>query len=183
MTDTPDALNTANNLAAIEVLLGHPAKAAPIFAEAVRLREKLFGASAGTAALLSNYGKVLLQLGDAEKALPLLTRAAPMANRFAGAGSILHVSALAGLSEAHIALENRGEAMDVARKVVAAGGTEPAPPRAIAHIALGRALAASGDEVGARAALGIATPIVTAMGSPAARLQQGIDDIKARYRL
>ena len=45
------------------------------------------------------------------------------------------------------------------------------------------ALAASGDKAGARAALGIATPIVTAMGAPAARLQQGIDDIKARYRL
>lgn len=183
LTDTPDALNTANNLAAIEVLLGHPAKAAPIFAEAVRLREKLFGASAGTAALLSNYGKVLLQLGDAEKALPLLTRAEPMAERFAGVGSILHISALAGLSEAHIVLDSRGEALAVARKAVAAGGSEPAAPRAIAHIALGRALAANGDKAGARAALGIAAPIVTAMGTPAARLQQGIDDIKARYHL
>lgn len=183
LTDTPDALNTANNLAAIEVLLGNPAKAAPIFAEAVRLREKLFGASGGTAALLSNYGKVLLQLGDAKKALPLLQRAEPMAERFAGAGSILHVSALAGLSEAHIALEGKDEALAVARKSVAAAGNEPTPPRAIAHIALGRALAARGDKSGARTALGTAEPIVKAMGAPAARLQQGIADIRTRYLL
>ncbi|WP_062768497.1 serine/threonine-protein kinase [Sphingopyxis terrae] len=183
LTDTPDALNTANNLAAIEVLLGHPDKAAPIFAEAVRLREKLFGASGGTAALLSNYGKVLLQLGDAPKALSLLERAEPMAERFAGAGSILHVSALAGVSEAHIALAGKDEALAVARKSVAAAGSAPTPPRAIAHIALGRALAASGDKPGARAALGIAEPIVEAMGAPAARLKQGIADIKGLYRL
>jgi eukaryotic-like serine/threonine-protein kinase len=183
LTDTPDALNTANNLAAIEVLLGHPDKAAPIFAEAVRLREKLFGASGGTAALLSNYGKVLLQLGDAPKALSLLERAEPMAERFAGAGSILHVSALAGLSEAHIALAGKDEALAVARKSVAAAGSAPTPPRAIAHIALGRALAASGDKPGARAALGTAEPIVEAMGAPAARLKQGIADIKLLYRL
>lgn len=183
LTDTPDALNTANNLAAIEVLLGHPDKAAPIFAEAVRLREKLFGASGGTAALLSNYGKVLLQLGDAPKALSLLERAEPMAERFAGAGSILHVSALAGLSEAHIALAGKDEALAFARKSVAAAGSAPTPPRAIAHIALGRALAASGDKPGARAALGIAEPIVEAMGAPAARLKQGIADIKLLYRL
>ena len=183
LTDTPDALNTANNLAAIEVLLGNPAKAAPIFAEALRLREKLFGASGGTAALLSNYGKVLLQLGDAKKALPLLARAEPMAERFAGAGSILHVSALAGLSEAHLALDNGDEALAVARKSVATAGNDPTPPRAIAQIALGRALAARGDKAGARAALGTAEPIVKAMGAPAARLQQGIGDIRARYRL
>lgn len=183
LTDTPDALNTANNLAAIEVLLGNPAKAAPLFASAVRLREKLFGASAGTAALLSNYGKVLLQLGDAERALPLLIRAEAMAERFAGAGSMLHVSALAGLSEAHIARDNPAQGLTLARKAVAVAGTAATPPRAIAGIALGRALAATGDKPGARAALADAQAIVTPMGPAAARLQQAIGEVGKRYGL
>ncbi len=183
LTDTPDALNTANNLAAIEVLLGNPAGAAPLFADAVRLRERLFGPSGGTAALLSNYGKVLVQLGQAERALPLLVRAEAMAERFAGKGSMLHVAALAGVSEARVALGDTAGALIAARAAAAEAGPDPAPPRAIAHIALARALAANDDAAGARSAIAIAQGVVTTMGLPAARLQQGIDDIRSRYRL
>ncbi|WP_448659505.1 protein kinase domain-containing protein [Sphingomonas sp. CJ99] len=183
LNDTPDALNTANNLAAIEVLLGNPAGAAPLFADAVRLRERLFGPSGGTAALLNNYGKVLVQLDQAERALPLLMRAESMAERFAGTGSMLHVAALAGLSEAHVATGDLAQALAAARRSAATAGQDAAPPRAIAHIALARALAANGDAPGARVAAGVAQAIITPMGPAAARLQQALDGIRSQYRL
>ena len=113
-----DALNVVNNLAAIKVMRGDLEGAGAQFARAVEIRDALFGPSAATAALHSNYGKVLLQTGREEEALRELELATRMSETYAGAESILHIAALAGLAEAELATGG-GDAMANAREAVA----------------------------------------------------------------
>lgn len=180
LTETPDALNTANNLAAVETLQGRPEVAAPLFAEALRLRENLFGPSAATAALMNNYGKVLLQLERADEARPLLQEAVDMAARYSGPGSMLHVAALSGLSEAEVAAGTSGET--TAEKAVKLAGENPVA-RAMANIAHGRALAHADKPDLARDALARAEADLQAIGPPGARLQQAAEAVRAKYGL
>lgn len=180
LTDTPDALNTANNLAALEMLAGRPAAAEPLFAEAVRIRRQLFGSSAGTAALLSNHGKVLLQLGRAKEAEGLLAEAAAMSEQFAGAGSMQHVAALAGLAEARLALGSP-DALALARQALAAAqlGKSPPPAKAMALLALAKAQKAGGDAAGARQSLAALEAMLPALGPAGARLAEAGKAVRA----
>ena len=180
LTETPDALNTANNLAAIEMLSGRPQAAEPLFAQAVRVRRKLFGASGGTAAVLNNHGKVLLILGQVDAALAALTEAAAMAERFAGAGSMHQVAALSGLADAQLAKGLTSEALATARRAVAASGLGKAPPpaRAMSLIAQAKAQRANGDRAGARASLDQVDAIVPALGPAGARLATAAADVR-----
>lgn len=180
LTDTPDALNTANNLAALEMLAGRPVAAEPLFAEAVRIRRQLFGTSAGTAALLSNHGKVLLQLGRAKEAEGLLAEAATMSEQFAGAGSMQHVAALAGLAEARLALGSP-DALALARQALAAAqlGKSPPPAKAMALLALAKAQKAGGDAAGARQSLAALEAMLPALGPAGARLAEAGKAVRA----
>lgn len=180
LSETPDALNTANNLAAVEMLQGRAEVAAPLFAEALRLRRNLFGPSAATAALLNNYGKVLLQLERPAEARPLLAEAVDMAARYSGPGSLLHVAALSGLSEAEVANGASGEAP--AEQAVRLAGENPAA-RVMANIAHGRALADAGKPDQAREALAHAETDLPALGPSGARLQQAAEDVRKKYGL
>ncbi len=184
--ESPDALNTLNNLAAMETLTGHPQAAQPLFAEAIRIRRSLFGPSAALAALLNNHAKVLLLLNQAPVALPDAQEAADMGQRFAGAGSLAHVSALAGVSEAQLklgALKPGLAAGEEALRAALSKGGPNSPPAAIAAIALARASAANGNRARARTLLLDAAAVVQAMGPPAARLAQAIDGIRRQYQL
>lgn len=180
LTDTPDALNTANNLASLEMLGGRPAAAEPLFAEAVKLRRQLYGASGGTAALLSNHGKVLLQLGRVAEAEKLLAEAAPMAAQFAGKGSMQHVAALAGLADARVA-SGAPDALSVARQGLAAAdlGKSPPPARAMALLSLARAQKANGDAAGARQSLKAFDAMVPSLGPAAARMAEAAKAVSA----
>lgn len=171
LDETPDALNTLNNLAAIETLSGRPAVAEPLFADAVRLRRKLFGASGATAASLSNHGKVLLQLGRILEAIAALEEAVRMAEQFVGKGSMHHIAALSGLAEAQVAAK-LPQALATARQAVAAASSGKAPPPAIAmaHLALAKAQKAAGDNAGARRSLAVVDEIVPKLGPAGARL-------------
>ncbi|WP_326523360.1 serine/threonine-protein kinase [Sphingomonas sp.] len=182
LVETPDALNTANNLAAVEALSGRPERAEPLFAEAVAIRRKLFGASGATAALIANYGKVLLQTGKADAALAALAEAVPMAEKFAGAGSMHHVAALAGRSEAEIAAA-RGDALATAREAVALTrrGKTPPPGTAMALVALARAQGAAGHKADAKATLARFDTMLAALGPAGSRLAQAADQVRARY--
>ncbi len=100
---SPDALNTLNNWAALEVTVGRLAEAEPLFAEAVALRRTNFGPSAATAALLNNYGKLLIALGRGADAVGVLEESVELGQRYAGTGSTLHIAALSGLAEARLA--------------------------------------------------------------------------------
>lgn len=179
--DSPDALNTANNLASIAVLGGDIAGAEPLFAQAVRIRRNVYGPSAGTAALLNNLGKVRLKLGRHAEAADLLREAAAMGGRYAGTASQLHVAALAGLSEAEIAGGNVAAGLATARTAVAAAATSPLLVQQLAAIALGRAIAASGDRA---AAVRVLAPIKAGAHGPAgAQLQTAVAAIASQYQL
>lgn len=179
LTDTPDALNTANNLAALEMLGGRPAAAEPLFAEAVRLRQQLYGASGGTAALLSNHGKVLLQLGRVAEAEKLLADAVPMSAEFAGEGSMQHVAALAGLADARLAI-GAPDALAVARQALAAAdlGKSPPPARAMALLSLAKAQRANGDTAGARQSLKAFDAVVLSLGPAGARMAEAAKAVR-----
>src|SRR5690606_32433180 len=97
-----DALKTLNKHAAPHVLSRRPAAAEPLFRRAVDLRRQLYGASAESAALLSNYGKTLVQLERSAEAIPVLEEAVAMARTHAGTGSLHYASAAAGLSKARL---------------------------------------------------------------------------------
>ncbi len=103
LEQSPDALNTLNNAGAVELAAGVPRAAEALFEEALILRERLYGESAATAALVSNLGKLRLQGGRIEAALALLERAEVMAERYAGKGSVHHVATLTGIVEALLA--------------------------------------------------------------------------------
>jgi non-specific serine/threonine protein kinase/serine/threonine-protein kinase len=180
LTDTPDALNTANNLAALEMLAGRPEASEPLFAEAVRIRRQLYGASAGTAALLSNHGKVLLQLGRIAEAEKLLAEAASMAGEFAGAGSMQHVAALAGLAEARLA-RGAPDALALAREALAAAelGKSPPPAKAMALLSLAKAQKAGKDAAGARQSLAAFDALAPSLGPAGARLVEAARAVRA----
>ena len=181
LDETPDALNTLNNLAAIETLQGRPQAAEPLFARAVALRKALYGASGATAALLNNHGKVLLLLGQPARAEPVLAEAVAMAARHAGPGSIHHVAALAGLAEAQLARDvAAGLATAQAAVSAARAGKAPPPALAMADLALARALIASGNRVEARGALARAQAIIPALGPAGARLARAADELATK---
>ena len=183
---SPDALNTLNNLAALEVLSGRPEQAEPLFRRAVEIRRRYYGASAATAALLSNYGKTLVQLDRAEQAVPVLQEAADMARSTAGAGSLHFASATAGLSEA---LLNAGQT-DQAARVAEAGLREvraalaPGHPGVgVAAVGLGRVRAAQGRDDEARALLDEAVAALEPLGPAAAAQIRAIEQIRTQYAL
>jgi eukaryotic-like serine/threonine-protein kinase len=184
--ETPDALNTLNNLGAVETLTGRPEAAEPLFKEAVRLRRSLFGPSTALAALINNQAKVLLTLKRPNEALPLAQEAVTMGEQFAGAGSMIHVAALAGLSEAQVAIGESAAGLVSATNALAAAQAKSgqnSPSYAVAALAAARAHGASGNKARAQAQLDSAAMILSTMGPAAARLVQSAIDIAQTYDL
>ena len=186
LDNSPDALNTLNNLAAIETLSGRPEAAEPLFREAVYLRRALYGASAATSALLNNYGKTLLRLGRPEDALPYLREGADMALEHAGPGSIHYASAIAGVSEA---LSDAGEqllsfrvAEDGYTRVTEAVG-EAHPAAGIIAIMMARAFAEKGDTQQAAGLLAQAELALAPLGAGAASQMEVIRTLRDRFGL
>ncbi|KFN49483.1 serine/threonine-protein kinase [Arenimonas composti] len=184
LAQQPDALNTLNNWGAVEVAAGRPAAAEPLFAQAVAIRRAHYGPSAATAALLNNTGKLALQNGEPARALPLLRDAAAMGERYAGAGSLHHVSALAGVAEAELALgepdaaeTTAGIALSAAKQTLG----ERHPGVGVAALALARVRAAQGDRAGAEDLLAQVEAIAAAAGAAGARLQQQAQSLRAAW--
>ncbi len=182
----PDALNTLNNLAALEVLQGHPDRAEPLFRRAFELRQKLYGPSAATAALMSNYGKTLMQMDRASDAVPILEQAMAMAREHAGVGSLHYASALAGLSEAYLNLGRVGasaqlseQGLSEVREALGAGH----PASAVVAVSLGRARAAQGRDAEAKALLDGAEQALGALGPAGASQIKAIQQVRSRYGL
>jgi non-specific serine/threonine protein kinase/serine/threonine-protein kinase len=186
LSQGPDALNTLNNLAALEVLSGRPEQAEPLFAQAVAARRRMYGDSAATAALISNYGKTLLQLNRPHDAAPLLEEAVAMAREHAGVGSLHYASALAGLSEAKLKSGALDEAARLSEQGLAdvqaeLGAAHPAS--AVVAISLGRARAAQGRDREARMLLDEAEAALAALGPAGASQVRAINQIRTDYRL
>jgi len=186
LEQSPDALNTLNNWGAVEVTAGRMEAAESLLARAVDLRRRNFGPSAATAALLSNYGKLRLQRGDADGALPLLLEASTMAEQFGGAGSLGHVAALAGVAEARLALSQPVAAEVAATSALAAARRTLGlrhPGTAVAALAMARVLAEKDRPDEATSLLDEAESIAAAAGPGGARLLAQVAQVRARYSL
>ncbi|MAI91219.1 serine/threonine-protein kinase [Ponticaulis sp.] len=110
--ESPDGLNTMNNLATLYHVTGDLEAAETAYSETLRLRQNLFGGSVATAVLMSNYAKLKLQKGDAEGALDLFDVAIPMADEYGGASGPASLAARFGKAEALI-LTARLEEADI----------------------------------------------------------------------
>lgn len=186
LSQGPDALNTLNNLAALEVLSGRPERAEPLFAQAVAVRRRMYGPSAATAALISNYGKTLLQLNRPAEAAPLLEEATAMARDNAGVGSLHYASALAGLSEAKLKSGDLAQAAGLSEQGLVDVRSELGPSHpatAVVEISLARVRAAQGRRAEARALLSEAQAVLTPLGPAGASQIRAIEQIRTDYRL
>ncbi|WP_440959201.1 protein kinase [Oceanicaulis sp. LC35] len=184
--DGPDALNTLNNLAAAEFLLGRPERAAPVFAEAVEVREALYGPSAALAAVLGNYGKSLIALSQFEDAVAVLSRARSMALEFAGAGSLHFAASSSSYMEALIAAGQVEQAVAVfaADEVyVSESEARGSPAQAAFDVGAARVLAETGQLVQASERLGRAETIFASLGPAGARYLAVIASLREQYGL
>ncbi len=186
LEQSPDALNTLNNLAAVEALAGRHAEAAPLFKEILRIRRTLYGDSAATAAVLNNYGKMLLRLDRTNEALPHLEQAVEMALDHAGPASMTYASAVAGLTETLSKIGQAERSLQAARdghaRVAGAAG-ETSPAAAVTAIALARETAANGDMKTARALLDQAEATFQSLGPSAARQLDTVESVRKRFEL
>lgn len=165
-----DALNTLNNTASVQYLQNKHQAAAESFARAVALRDQLFGPSAATAALLSNYGKALLAVGEPERALEPFARSEVMSLQFAGAASPLHISVQLGHAEA-LARSGRTDALAklrAARDGLSQMG-DPAPLLAAYQLAFAKVARVEGRDAEARTALAEAVRLAREAGPAADR--------------
>lgn len=182
----PDALNTLNNLAAMEVLSGRPEAAEPLFRQAVEVRRRLYGPSAATAALLNNHGKTLLQLSRAPEAVELLEESVAMARAHVGTGSLHYASAMAGLSEAYLALGDAQRASGISETGLeeVSGQLGPRhPASAVIAVSLGRVRAAQGRTAEAGQLLDDAESALSVLGAGAASQIRAIEQIRIAYGL
>lgn len=185
LENSPDALNTLNNLAAIEALSGRHDAAEPLFRRAVELRTTLYGPSAATAALLSNYGKTLLRIGRSQQALPHLRTATAMAREHAGPASLHHASALAGLIEA---IANTGESARALAMAIEGHAElnntlgDAHPATAVVAVALAREMASS-DPARASRLLNAAEAAFVPLGAGGTAQMEAIEQIRNRYGL
>jgi len=180
-----DALNTLNNWGAVELAAGQLEAAEPLLRQALALRREHFGASAATAALLNNYGKLLLRLDRFQEGRPVLEEAVDMAVRYAGVGSVHHVAALAGLAEARIGLDQAQAGRELAESALALSlanlGTGH-PGVGMARLALAQAHAELAEPARAAALL---DEVAQQAGSDSAgqRLAEQASRLRERYRL
>ncbi|MFN4114323.1 MAG: protein kinase domain-containing protein [Sphingomonadaceae bacterium] len=176
-----DALNTLNNLASVQYLRGEMGLAEASFARAVSLREQLFGASAATAALLSNHGKALLGIDQPARALARFEQAEAMAVQYAGPASPLTVSIQLGRAEAMARSGSSGAVgvLDGTRKTIAALG-DPLPLQAAFELAFGKVHLAEGREDPGLAAIRRAQELAAEAGPAAERIRSEAAALLAR---
>lgn len=105
-----DALNTLNNLGAMQFRRRDPAAAEQSFRQALALRRTAHGPSAATAALIGNYARALQHLGDAAQAVRYAAEAEAMAHAHAGASSPLTQAARVTHAELLLQLERAADA-------------------------------------------------------------------------
>jgi non-specific serine/threonine protein kinase/serine/threonine-protein kinase len=113
LDDGNDALNTLNNLAAMQFRKGDLVEAEAAFSQALALRRALLGPSAATAALLGNLARVLQRQQRHDAALEYAGEAEAMASAHAGESSPLAQAARVTHAELLLALDRADEAAEV----------------------------------------------------------------------
>ncbi|MCR6700803.1 MAG: tetratricopeptide repeat protein [Dokdonella sp.] len=166
---------------------GRPDAAEPLLREAVELRRRYYGPSAATAALLSNYGKLLLGSGQAAAAAPLLREAAAMGSQYAGRGSMHHVAAQSGAAEAALQLGELDGAEQASADALAAaldtlGPDHPATAMASLALAQVRLVQRRPGEAGALLAE-VERIAASAAGTVGTRLGDQLRAVRLRHGL
>jgi len=166
-----DALNTLNNWAAVASRRGELDHAEQLYRQALETRRLLLAPSAALAALLSNYGKLMLQKDDPAAALPLLEEAVDLAQRYAGDKSPHLIAALSGLGDAQTRLGQLDQATATLNRAhaLALAAAGPSHPLALmVGVAQVRLDAARGDTAAAATRLDQVEQGFSALG-PAGR--------------
>lgn len=176
-----DALNTLNNLAAMQFRMNDLAAAERTFAQALALRRATLGPSAATAALLGNYARVLQRLGRHGDALEYAGEAEAMAEQHAGASSPLAQAARVTRAELLLALDRTEEA-GAALDAFAAHdpASLPASLRLRASVARAESRQRGGDLAAARASLDEAASLLKSAGAEGEALRPRVDALRAR---
>ncbi|PWK61348.1 serine/threonine-protein kinase [Roseicyclus mahoneyensis] len=98
-----EAAGRANSPAALAVMMhrgllaledGNPAEADQLLSQAVETRRSIYGASEALAALQLNHARVLLSLGEANRAVSILDDALEMSNEATGGGGMIGIMLL-----------------------------------------------------------------------------------------
>ena len=166
-----DALNTLNNIASVYLFQNKPERAAEQYARAVELRDRLFGPSAATGALHSNYGKALLATGKVDDALEEFAYAEKLALEYSGEGTPLHIAVLLGQAEA-LARSDGADPNEKLRAVDRYLGTmgDPALLRAVYHLSFAKVLIARNAPQEAKAMLRKASALAKESGPAGDRI-------------
>ena len=177
--DGNDALNTLNNLAAMQFRKGDLAAAETAFAQALALRRALLGPSAATAALIGNLARVLQRLERHGEALEYAGEAEAMASAHAGESSPLAQAARVTHAELLLAL---GRTDDSASVLDAFAAHDPSPLPA--SLRLRAALADAdrhrrrGDASIARTRIAEAESLMDSMGAEAGPFRARLDALR-----
>lgn len=175
-----DALNTLNNLAAMQFRKNDLIAAERAFRDALALRRAAFGPSAATAALIGNYARTLQRLHRADEALEYAGEAEAMALAHAGEASPLTQAARVTHAELLLELDRTQEASDVLEAFVAAKSAALPPSlRVRASVALADSRQRSGDASAARTHLQEAESLMTSAGGEAEILRPRLDALRA----
>ena len=179
LDDGNDALNTLNNLAAMQFRKGDLAAAEAAFSQALAMRRTLLGPSAATAALIGNLARVLQRQERHDAALEYAGEAEAMASTHAGESSPLAQAARVTHAELLLALDRTDESAGVL-DAFATHDPSPLP----ASLRLRAALADAdrhrrlGDASSARSRIADAESLMDAMGEEAGPFRARLDALR-----
>ena len=175
-----DALNTLNNLAAMQFRRNDLAAAERTFAQALAVRRATLGPSAATAALIGNYARVLQRLGRHGDALEYAGEAEAMAALHAGAPSPLAQAARVTHAELLLALDRTDEARAVLASFAQHDPASlPASLRLRASVATAECRQRDGKAAAARASLDEAASLLDSAGTEGESLRPRIESLRA----
>ncbi len=147
---SPDALNLLGNWGLFALRHGDPVTGERRLAEALELRSELYGPSAALASLMKNLGVAHRLNGRRNAGMRLLEQGAWMAEKYAGAGSRLHASAVQALAEALIEDGLPDEARELLNDSMAAAQGRQSPWHELNRSMLASLMLAPAQRAGAR---------------------------------
>ncbi len=182
-TGSTAALNTLNNWASLAFLAGDLDESARRFEQALILRRRLYGPSAATAALASNYAKILIRLDRLDEAAPLLDEASAMALEYAGENSPEYSATLGGAVELALAAHDAPAAEAASQRATSItrehfGGSSV--QYAVSLMLQARVQEMRGDAAAAKATLDQVEAVLEPYGAAAQRYREMAKQVRSR---
>ena len=182
-TGSTAALNTLNNWASLAFLAGDLDESARRFEQALILRRRLYGPSAATAALASNYAKILIRLDRLDEAAPLLDEASAMALEYAGENSPEYSATLGGAVELALAAHDAPAAEAASQRATSItrehfGGSSV--QYAVSLMLQARVQGMQGDAAAAKATLDQVEAVLEPYGAAVQRYREMAKQVRSR---